>query len=93
MIDGEQIENVKSLGIRHKRKVEEALERLEELEEHGVINPYHKGLDPQTALKEIDSQDKEIDIHTVRETVRLKSKLKGFKNPERVRSWIHRQQG
>lgn len=66
-VDGETTESVKSLGIRYKDEAEKALDRLEELEEKGVINPYQKGFDPQLVLRELSGQNKQLGINTVRE--------------------------
>lgn len=66
-VDGDTTERVKSLGIKYKKEATEALETLEKLEERGVINPYHKAFDPQAILKEINSEDEQLEIDTVRD--------------------------
>ncbi len=65
-IDGERVEVKKSLGLRYKNKARDALEKLEELQQHGEINPYSSNFDPIAALQEVDKKETRLNIRTVR---------------------------
>lgn len=88
-INGETLESVKSLGIRYKDEAKEALEKLEELEEKGVIYPYQSEFDPQLVLREVSGKSKPLQINTVRQAAeyfyRKKSHLSNstVKNPKK----------
>jgi hypothetical protein len=56
----------RSLGIQHKAKAKETLEKLEDLEEEGQIGPYSQGFDPKQTLKALNSND-ELAIGMMRE--------------------------
>jgi integrase len=66
IVKDEHLDVRKSLGIRHKLKAKEALEKLEDLEEEGQIDPYSRSFDPKQTLKELNSND-ELAIRTMRE--------------------------
>ncbi|MDR8389705.1 hypothetical protein NC796_01060 [Aliifodinibius sp. S!AR15-10] len=66
-INGKRDRITKSLKLRYKDQAEEALEKLEELEESGAIDPFAKNFDPVVILDSLDGKDHSINLYTVRE--------------------------
>lgn len=86
MVDGENTESTKSLGIRYKVQAQEAKILLEEMEERGEINPYNGSFDPKKILEQHQHRPDPVPVHTVREAADYFYKLKSHLSDKTVRN-------